>query len=168
MTGQDFQDKLNAIVTDLQTAGKGQRVTVLFRTANNTVQGLALSSDSVGNVNADELGAIQAFINTLKPIADEYTTQLIPVQAASEVFRLAGVPHEAQMAAVTAARQALADSLMNDAEYQRAKMRLDDARNENDYVVARTNYQSKNVVENFGNLGDAKGKYETAPADKKG
>ncbi len=159
MTGQDFQNKLDALVADLQTKGKGQTVEVLLRGADNSTQVFPLSSTIGGEVNDGQLQAIQDFIGELMPHADAYETDIAPVKAALEVFKTAQEPHEALMTAATAARQNLNAALEADAGYQTAKTALDAARSNPVYVASSEAYKSNNVSENFGNLGDAKGKY---------
>lgn len=159
MTGQDFQDKLDSIVRDLQTNGKGQTVNILFRGAGNAPQILPLSSDANGVVNAGQLAAIQAFINPLKVIATDYTNARVPVDAALEAFKTAQEPHQALMDAATAARKALTDALDADAAYQTAKTALDTARLDPDYVGFSADYRDGNVSENYAELSSAKGKY---------
>lgn len=159
MTGQDFQDKLDALVVDLQTVGKGQTINVMVRDEDNIPLNLPLSSDVNGVVNAAQLATIQGFVDGLKPIADTYTTEYAPVTAASEAFKTAGEPHTALVETARVARVALSDALTADAGYQAAKTALDNARAGAGYIAARDAYNSRNVSENFGNLSDAKGKY---------
>jgi hypothetical protein len=159
MTGQDFQDRLDALVVDLQTNGKGQEVRLMFRGEGNVGNVMTLSSDPNGVVDAAQLAAVQAFIDTLKPSADSYTAELAPVSAASEAFRLAQVPHEALTEAARVARVALQDALAGDADYQAAKTALDAARADAGYIAARDSYNAGNVSENFSELTSAKGKY---------
>lgn len=159
MTGQDFRDKLDAIVADLQTAGKGQSVNVMFRGENGAPDVLPLSSDVNGVVNATQLQVIQDFIGDMGNYADAYTTAYAPVQDALRDFKTAQAPHEALMTAATNARKNLGDALTADAGYQAAKTALDDARADASYISARTNYANGNVSENFSELSNAKGKY---------
>lgn len=159
MIGQDFQDKLDAIVEDLQTKGKGQSVEVMLRGIDNTTNIFPLSSDANGIVNAAQLDALRDFITDLKPLADAYETEYAPVKVALDAFKTAQQPHEGLMTAATNARKALSDALAADANYQAAKTALDNARNDADYIAAAEAYKGSNVSENFGNLSDAKGKY---------
>ena len=159
MTGVDFQDKLDAIVLDLQTKGKGRYVQVALRDDGNNNQTFTISSDANGVVNAAQLADIQAFINDLKPVADSFTTEYEPVKTASEAFRVASIPHQALSDAATAARVAFQDALNADPNYQATKTALDTARNDPAYIAARDAYQTLNISENFGNISDAKGKY---------
>lgn len=163
MTGQDFQDKLDAIVLDLQTTGKGQTVKVALRDEGNTTVSFPLSSDVNGVVNAAQLAPIQSFIDGLKPIADAYETQRAPVQAALETFKTEQSGHQALIDATSAARTALSTALEADVGYQAAKAALDGERLAPAYISAVTSYRNFNVSENFGNLSDAKGKYEGVP-----
>ena len=159
MTGQDFQDKLDAIVLDLQTAGKGKVVKMAFRGADNDTFDMILSSDVNGVVDAAQLAAIQAQIDNLKPLADALETESAPVKAASEAFTTAREVHRNLIDAATDARVALSAALEADQGYQNAKTTYDTARQDPDYVAARTAYKSQNVSENFGNLSDSRGKY---------
>ncbi len=159
MTGQDFQDKLDAIVADLQTVGKGKTINLMFRGLENSPEIFPLSSDVNGVVNAAQLAAIQTFVSDLKPIADTYTTEYAPVTTASEAFKTAQTPHDALTEAARVARVALSDALAADVPYQTAKTTLDTARSDAGYIAARDNYQANNVSENFSELSNAKGKY---------
>ena len=159
MTGQEIQDRLDAIVEDLQTDYKGQYTQIMMRGDDNTANIFSLSSDGAGNVNAIQLAAIQDFIDNLKPLADTYETEYAPVQAASETFRDARAEHQVLIDAASAARVALADALEADASYQTAKTAYDAAREDAGYVAARTAYRTNNVSENYGNLQEARGKY---------
>jgi len=159
MTGQDFQDKLDAIVEDLQTDGIFQQVRAVFRAGDNALTVFPLSSDANGVVNAAQLADIQAFINDLKPIADAYETERAPVTVALETFKTEQSGHQALIDAAATARTALATAFAADAGYQTAKTALDAARADVDYIAAAEAYRTNNVSENFGNLGDAKGKY---------
>ena len=159
MTGQDFQDKLDALVEDLQIRGKGQSIDIVFRGGDNKTTAMKLSSDAQGVVSATELADIQSFINPLKAIADVYAIEYEPVQTALEAFKTAQTPHEALIAAASLARKNLADALEADANYHAKKTALETARNAPAYIDAREDYVANNVSENFGNLGDAKGKY---------
>lgn len=159
MRGQDFQDRLDALVADLQTRGKNQTVNVMFRSPTNEAEIMPLSADAQGVVNAAQLAAIQAFIDPLKGFADNADTFSQPVAAASEAFKLAGQPHEALRAAAQTANAALRDALANDPAYQAARAALDSARLNQDYVESQEFYDINNVSENFAALGQAKGEY---------
>ena len=159
MTGQDFQDKLDAIALDLQTVGKGKTVKIALRGSNNDVTNFPLSSDVAGVVNDRQLTAIQDAINLIKPIADSYTTERGPVMISLEAFNLERAGHQALIDAATAARTALNTALVADVNYQAAKADLDARRVAPDYVAAVNAYQQNNVSEIFGNLSDSKGKY---------
>ena len=159
MTGQDIQDKLDEIVADLQTNGKGKTVEILLRAEDNTTIALPLSSDGAGVVDNNQLTAVQNFIDSLKPLADTYETELAPVKAASEIFRTAREVHQQLVDEASAARTALTDALDADQDYQDAKTAYDTARQDAGYIAARNSYKTFNISENFGNLSDAKGKY---------
>ncbi len=164
MIGQDFTDRLGALVADLQTKGKGQTVNIMFRNPDNTPNILPLSSDANGVVNAAQLAAITGFIQEAQLAADEFAEQSVPVTAAAEAFRLASVPHEALSIAATNARKALTDALAADVNFQTAKIALDAARNHPVYIGTRDSYAFNNVSENFAALGQAKGEYIGVPA----
>ena len=159
MTGQDFQDKVDALVRDLQTSGKGQAVEVMFRQADNTNLILPLSSTPAGVVNVGELAAIQQEVDTMKLRADSYATNYAPVQAASEAFKTAQIPHEALIETARVARVNLQTALDADPDYQTAKTALDDARGDADYIASAADYKRLNVSENYTELQSAKGKY---------
>lgn len=159
MTGTEFQGRLDALVLDLQTAGKGKTVNIMFRDSNNDSDVRPLSSDVGGVVNAAELALVQNFIDDLKVAADNYTTELAPVQAARETFNTERAGHQVEIDAATDARSALNASLLADAGYQAAKTALDDAMVVQTYIDARFDYEESNVSENYGALADAKGEY---------
>lgn len=159
MTGQDFQDKLDALVVDLQTKGKGQTVQYGYRDPDGALAVLQLSSDSAGVVNAGELAAIQAVVDGLKTAADDFTTNHAPVQTANDAYKAAQIPHQTLMDAAKVSRDALGAALEADPTYQAAKTAVVAARQNQSYINASGNYKSANVSENFGNLSDAKGKY---------
>lgn len=159
MTGQDIQDKLDALVVDLQTKGKGQTVQVSVRDVDNSQYVLPLSSDANGVVNNAQLVEIQSFVTQIVPVANAYNAAIAPVRAASEAFKLAQAPHEALITAASTARTNLQTALDADPDYNAAKTALDGERNDAGYIAARDNYAAYNVSEIFGNLGDAKGKY---------
>lgn len=159
MTGQDFQDRLDAIVTDLQTSGKGQEVAILFRGSDNQPSVLSLQSDPSGVVDPVALTGIQNYINPLKTIADAYETERAPVMEALEDFNAARFVHQTLIDAASAARLALSNALEADVDYQAAKSILDAARVDVDYVAAKTAYEFNNTSENFAELSQAKGSY---------
>lgn len=159
MTGQDIQDRLDAIVADLQTKGKGQTVNIMFRNPNNSPNILPLSSDAQGVVDAAQLAAIQAVVDGLIEPADDLTTYSAPVSAAGEAFKTASQPHEPLRVAAQDANAALKTALENDANYQAAKTALETARQNQDYIDAQTSYKNLNVSENFAALGQARGEY---------
>lgn len=159
MTSQEFEDKLNAIVSDLQTVGKGKTINIMFRNQDGTPNILPLSSDVNGVVNGVQLAAIQNFIVDLGDSADGYNTEYAPVQAALDAFKTASDPHEALTEAARVARVALQTALTADPAYQAAKLALDNARIVATFIAARGDYQARNVSENFSELSNAKGKY---------
>lgn len=159
MTGQDIQDRLDAIVADLQTKGKGQIVNIMFRNPNKSPNILPLSSDAQGVVNAAQLAAVQAFVDGLIEPADDLTTFSMPVSTASEAFKTASQPHEPLRVAAQDANAALKTALENDQNYQAAKTVLETARANQDYIDAQTSYKNLNVSENFSALGQAKSEY---------
>lgn len=159
MTGQEIQDRVDALVTDLQTKGKGQTVNVLFRNDANVPTVLPLSSSAQGVVVQAELDAINNFLSDVIPVADSYSTASVPVAAANEAFKLASQPHEQLRIAAQNANAALRDALAADANYQAAKTALDNARADADYVSAVSAYDSWNVAENYAALQQAKGEY---------
>lgn len=72
MLAMEIQDRLDAIVHDLQFAGKGKTVQLMFRDASNQPHILPLSSNAAGVVDAAQLTAVQTFVNGLKTAADTY------------------------------------------------------------------------------------------------
>ncbi len=159
MTGQNIQDRLDAIVADLQTRGKGQTVNIMFRNPNNSPNILPISSDANGVVDAAQLAVIQAVVDGLIEPADDLTTYSAPVTQASEAFKTASQPHEPLRVVAQDANAALRTALESDANYQAAKQALDTARANQDYIDAQTSYKNLNVSENFAALGQAKGEY---------
>ena len=159
MTGQEIQARIDALVTDLQTKGKGQTINVMVRNPNNSPQILPLSSDANGVVNAAQLTAIDNFFGEAIDLATDLTALSAPVTAAGEAFRLAQVPHEGLIEAARAARAALNDALANDAAYQAAKTALDAARSDPNYIAVSEQFQAMNVSENYAALARAKGEY---------
>ncbi len=159
MTGQDYQDRLDAIVTDLQTKGKGQTVQMLFRDDTNSAVPFSLSSDANGVVNAAQLQAIDDFLQGLKQVANSYETSSAPVSAANEAFKAAQVPHQGLMDNAKASRDALSAALEADPTYRTAKANLDAARTDATYIASSADYKLQNVSENYAELQAAKGKY---------
>lgn len=160
MSGQEFQDKIDAIVEDLQTRGRGQSVNIVLRNADNAPVVFTVSSNSTGVVDGTQLRNLEDFVSILMPLADGYEAARIPVEAALGTFKTAQIPHTALVTAATAARATLNTALEADATYQTAKTALTNARNLPAYISAVAQYKENNLSENFGNLGDAKGKYE--------
>lgn len=159
MNSVDFQDKLDAIVVDLQTSGKGRTIQAMFRGINNQTVVLPLSSDAFGVVDGNQLTDVQGFVNSLKPIADTYEAERAPVMAASEAFNLRRATHQVSIDKASAARITLQDELLADTQYQTLSAALDAARTDNGYIQATTDYKTSNVSENFSELSSAKGKY---------
>lgn len=159
MTGQDIQDRLDGIVADLQTKGKGQTVNVMFRNSGNTPNILPLSSTPAGVVNAAQLAAIQTIVDDMKAYADDYEAARVPVSAAIDAFTTAQAPHQALIDAASNARSTLNDALDADANYQTAKTNLETARANPLYISATNDYKTQNVSENYSELQSAKGKY---------
>lgn len=159
MTGQDIQDRVDALVSDLQTKGKGQTIQIAIRDEDRNLGIYPLSSDARGVVNAQQLGVIQNFADAAKGAADVYEAASVPVKTALEAFRQAQEPHEALMQTASAARKNLNDALLTDATYQAAKTALDAARGEQDYIDASATYKTVGVSEIYSNLQDARGKY---------
>lgn len=161
MTGQDFQDKLNAIVLDLQTAGKGQTVNIAMRGLNGAVSVFPLSSSVGGVVSQAQLAAINGFLadNSILDAANSYADARPIIDAPLAAFKAALQPHTALSEAATLARKNFNDALAADASYQAAKTTLDNARTDADYISSVAAYKESYVSENFGNLSDAKGKY---------
>ena len=162
MTGQDIQDRLDAIVTDLQTNFKGSQVDVMLRGDDGAALTFTLSSDANGIVDVAQHGAIQDFINLLKPTADDYETRRGVYTPFLDAFKTAQEPHKPLMDAAAAARVALQSALDADAGYQTAKTNLEAARTDIAYVESVQTYSAKCVSENFGNLQEARGKYRPA------
>lgn len=159
MTGQDIQDRLDALVVDLQTVGKGQTINILMRDSNNAPSIFPLSSTAAGIVNGAQLSAIQAFINPLKVIANDNVAATTPVSTASESFKTASAPHESLRTSAQTATAALKTALDGDAAYQSAKTALESARLDAAYVSSTQSYRQNNVSENFAELQNAKGAY---------
>lgn len=159
MTGQNFQERLDAIVSDLQTTGKGQSISIPIRESDNSITVLPLSSDVNGVVNVAQLAEVQAWVDTLGAVADEYTTERAPVMDLLEDYNTARGAHQALIDAASAARVTLNTALENDAAYQTAKTALETARQDADYIDARTNYENNNVSQNYAAFGSARGEY---------
>jgi hypothetical protein len=157
MTGQDIQDRFDAIVSDLQD-NVGTQYQVMLRDEDNNPSVLQVSSDGMGVVNAGEVAGLQAFIDNLKPIADAYEAARAPITAAGDAYRAARAVHQNLIDAYSAARTALNNALEGDAAYQNAKDGYDLAREDAAYIAARNAYKLYNVSENYGNLQDAKNK----------
>lgn len=81
MLAMEIQERLDAIVYDLQFAGKGKTVQLMFRDASNQPLILPLSSNPAGVVDAAQLTAVQTFVNGLKTAADTYNTDTAPYTA---------------------------------------------------------------------------------------
>ena len=81
MTAQDFLDRLDAIVLDLQTDGKGKTVNIMFRNANNQPNILPLSSDANGVVNAAQLAAVVDVVGFYSDFVQDYTAAIAPYTA---------------------------------------------------------------------------------------
>lgn len=161
MTGVDFQNRLNALKVDLQTTTGVVQANIAFRNPDNTVTNFIIEANN-GVVNAAQVAAVQAFIDPLKPIADTYEDERIPVQDALTAFNAQRATHQSLIDAASAARTALNDALEADATYQNLQAMLEDARTQPSYVQAVEAYRVNNTSENFGNLGDAKGNYVVA------
>lgn len=84
MLSVEIQDRLDAIVHDLQFAGKGKTIQLMFRDASNQPLILPLSSDASGVVNAAQLSAVQTFVTGLKTAADTYNTDTAPYTAKAQ------------------------------------------------------------------------------------
>lgn len=162
MTGQQIQNVINAIFTDLQTDFKGFKTEIMIRNEMDAATILPISSDAGGNLKTDEVDAIKRFFDGQKDNADAYAAAYAPVQNASQAFRDVRGVHQTLIDTATAAREALADALEADADYQTAKAAYDAARTDPAYVTARDFYRDHNVSENYGNLQDARGKYKPA------
>ncbi len=159
MTGQEIQDKLDGIVADLQTVGKGMTVQIGLRGSGNDLTEYPLSSDANGVINDSQLDPLQDAVDVIKPIADTYYAEFAVVKGFSDAFSDARAVHQVLIDAAASARSDLNDALEADAAYQTAKTNLDNARADVDYINARNAYKSENVSENYGNISEAKGKY---------
>ncbi len=159
MTGQDFENKSGAIVTDLQTAGRGRTVQILFRDSSNASLILPLSSTAAGIVDAGQLKEVQNFLDMIEPVADNYEAVRIPVVAAQTAFNARRATHQAIIDAATAARDAATAELLADATLQTLSTALDTARANPGYVQGVALYVDANVSENYSELSAAKGKY---------
>lgn len=118
MTGQDIQDRLDAIVEDLQTDGKGRTVYVMVRNTDNEPVNYTLSSDANGVVNAAQLADLQQFIDLLKNVATQYIADTAAYTAkAAELKAIAETP------AYKAARASYSQANVSEnyAELQNAK-----------------------------------------------
>ena len=159
MTGLQIQERLDAIVNDLQTTQKGNGTHIMIRDNRNVPQIFTLTANEVGTVNAAQLALIQAYVDDMKSYADEYEFYNAPVQTALEAFNTAQAPHEALIEAARVARVALQTALDADADYQSAKTALETARANADYISATTNYKTENISENFAELANARRGY---------
>ena len=159
MTGQEIQERLDMIVTDLQTTQKGKAVDVGVRGVEGGLKIHTISSDGRGSVDQAQLAEVQTIVDSLKPVADAYETERAPVTAAGEVFRDARAVHQPLIDAYAAARDAMNDAFEADANYQAALTAYNDARNDPEYIAARNNYRDYSVSENYGNLGEARQNY---------
>lgn len=159
MTEQDFQDKLNAIVQDLQTNGKGMTTQYRYRTDDGNLTVLPLSSDANGSINAAQYAAVSNMINSFADEAENYNTNYAPVKATSEAYNTARSAHQTLIDTAAASRAALTAALDADANCQAAKTAVDTARSSPAYRNALLGYRSQNISENYNNLIDAKGKY---------
>jgi hypothetical protein len=161
MTGQEIQDRLDELVTDIETFADGADygVAVAVRGSDNGMNIMSLDTSNAGSVNPTQLTAIQSVLDTIKPIADTFATEYEAVRTASEAFKTERAKHQTLIDAASAARIALNDALEADTAYQAAKTALDTARSDVDYVNARTAYKANHVSEVYGNLAEAKGNY---------
>lgn len=163
MTAQEVRDRLDALVSDLQTKGRGQTVNVMFRKPDNTPNILPLSSNAQGVVNAAQLTAISAVVDDLAIVAEDLDTFSAPVTAANEALRVAGVTYEPLRAAAQTASANLRTALLADPTYQAAKTAADNARKDADYLGAVELYRLNNASENIAALTQAKGEYVGVP-----
>jgi hypothetical protein len=160
MVGQDFQDRLDAIVTDLESAsGTGKTVQVMFRDNNNQPLVMPLSSDVNGVVDATQLANLQMAVDGFKPVADAYDLESGDITTANDAFKIAQAVHQVLIDDAKTSRDALSAALEADLDYQAAKDAVDVARNDAAYVAARTSYIALNISENYLELQKAKGSY---------
>jgi hypothetical protein len=130
MTNAEIQSKLDAVVVDLQTKGKGQTVNFMFRNPDGSPNVLPLSSDAGGVVKTAKT-----------QLANADSTRAALINAAQN------------------ANQALKNSRDNDANYQAKKSAYETAAADADYIAARAVFKSANVVENANELTNARGSY---------
>jgi hypothetical protein len=159
MTNAEIQSKLDAVVVDLQTKGKGQTVNFMFRNPDGSPNVLPLSSDAGGVVNAGELAAVQAFVDGIKAINGDFEAAYTPVKTAKTQLANADSTRAALINAAQNANQALKNSRDNDANYQAKKSAYETAAADADYIAARAVFKSANVVENANELTNARGSY---------
>ncbi len=159
MNGLDIQANLDAVVTDLQTKGKGQSVEFMFRNADNSSNVLVLSSNSAGVVNAAQLATVQAFVDVLKTAADAYSTQNTPLSLLREDYKTTRAVHQTLIDASAAARENLAEALANDIAFDEARQALEAARIAPAYVAAVAEFKEQNASENIAEISRAKGSY---------
>jgi len=158
MTGQSIQDKLNLIISDLHTDFAGQGVNLMFRDVTNTPVVFVITANEIGEVNAAQVAAVQAFVDNLVNAADDLELFSIPIRAAQIAFNAAQLPHSALIESARLARVALQTALDGDANYQQAKGDLDDAKTV-EYEQALVDYKNNNVPENAAELSNARGNY---------
>lgn len=159
MTSAEVQSKLDSIVEDLQTKGKGQTVNFMFRNPDGTPNILPLSSDSSGVVNAAELSAIQIIVDGLKTGLTTLNTAATPVSAARNQYESARNTHISLINAARNSRAALQNAFDGDANYLAKKTAFESAVSNAAYVSARNAYKDSNVSENIAELTNAKGAY---------
>lgn len=159
MTGIEIQQRLEAIIVDLQTVGKGLGIVIVFRGSNNAALEFPLSSDNQGVINDTERENLQAFVDGLKLIADNYAFPNGLVQNSANALKAATLPHEALIEAARVAREAVNAVLAADSVYQAAKTQLDNDRADVDYITFGEQFRQNNVSENYAELANAKGKY---------
>lgn len=159
MTGLQFQQRLAAIVTDLQTTQKGNGTNIMFRDNTNTLNTFPLTADETGAVNQAELTPIQNHVDSLADYADDFITASLPVKTATSGFKAAQSPHQNLINAVSNANAALASALASDPTYQAAKSALDAARRNVNYINAGIDMKNENVTENYNELLTARSAY---------
>ena len=163
MTGQDIGSKVDALVADLQTKGRGQTINILFRNPDNSPRIMPLSSDASGVVNVAQLAAIRTFLTGTMDAATNLATLSVPVTNASNDIKEALVQHEALITASQTASKALSEALLSDDSYQSFKRNLAEAQADADYISATLAYKNQNVAQNYAALISAKGEYITSP-----
>jgi citrate lyase beta subunit len=150
------------MVSDLQTAGKGQTINIMFRNPDNSPNILSLSSTPEGVVNAAQLAAIQSVVDGLKTALGAYTTAYAPVQTANENFKTVQATFETLATTAATASTALKDARENSPDFVAAKTALTGARTEPGYIAAKSAYVGNNVSENIAELTQARGAYVVA------